>query len=415
MNILFLHYYFKEDGITRSVLNNIRGLKELSENIKFIFAGDYFSPSVALDIEKRYIDWSAQDLVSQIQEVSRDADVIIIENPTIAIIPKATLAFKEFSESNPDKKIIYRVHDFIDDRPHLFEKFKKVFNNFEDIYPTSSNVSFLTLTSFDKKRLIKKGLNNVNVLPNSIVAYDFCTNPEKSFNLRKIFETEGIINPNEKILTYPVRVLKRKNIEEAMLLTKILNGAEENYRLIVTVPLDDDYKREIEILAENYKIQCSIGKASKYISFDKKDRYTIADLYSVSDLVISTSIKEGFGFAFIEPWLAGIPLIGRKIPEVTKDFEDNGIDLSHLYDNNIIHNSEDSSERMKNVKRILSNPEEFEQLSKKLDISNRIKRAKLVVDKNREAIKKNYNHVNIAKQLLGHITFDFNKTKQLNF
>jgi len=403
MNILFLHYYFKEDGITRSVLNNIKGLKELSENINFLFAGDYFSPSIPLDIKKRYIDWNSQDLVSQIQEISRDSDVIIIENPTVGTFPKATLAFKEFSERNPDKKIIYRVHDFIDDRPHLFKEFKKIFNNFEEIYPTSSNVSFLTLTSFDKKRLIKKGLNNVNVLSNSIVAYDFCTNSEKSFNLRKIFEIGGIINPNEKILAYPVRVLKRKNIEEAMLLTKILNEEGENYRLIVTIPFDEDYKKEIEILAEDYKIQCSIGKASKYISFDKKDRYTIADFYSISDLVISTSIKEGFGFALIEPWLTGTAVIGRKVSHIIEDFEANGIDLSYLYDNNIIHNSDDPSERMKNIKKILSNPEEFQKISKILDIKNRIKKASNVIGKNREAIKKHYNHVNIAKQLLNNI------------
>jgi len=403
MNILFLHYFFKEDGITRSVLNNVSGLKELSENINFILAGDNFVSSIPSDIEKRYIDWGAQDLVSQIQEVSKDADIIIIENPTIGMFPKATLAFKEFSESNHNKKIIYRLHDFIDDRPHLFEEFKKVFNNFEEIYPTSSNVSFLTLTSFDKKRLIKKGLNNVNILPNSLVAYDFCINPEKSFNLRKIFETSGIINPDEKILTYPVRVLKRKNIEEAMLLTKILNEAGENYRLIVTVPLDEDYKKEIEILAEDYKIQCSIGKVSKYISFDKKDRYTIADLYSISDLVISTSIKEGFGFAFIEPWLTGTAVIGRKVSHITEDFEDNGIDLSHLYGNDIIPNSDNPSERMKNVKRILSNPEEFQKTSKKLDIKNRIQKASNVIGKNEKAIKKCYNHINIAKQLLSNI------------
>lgn len=403
MNILFLHYSFKEDGITRSVLNNIKGLKELPENINFILAGDSFVSSIPLDIEKRYIDWNAQDLVSQIKEVSKDADVIIIENPTIGTIPKATLAFKEFSESNSDKKIIYRTHDFIDDRPYLFKEFKKVFNNFEEIYPTSNNVSFLTLTSFDKKRLIKKGLNKVNILPNSIVADDFHTNPEKSFNLRKIFEMEGIINPNEKMLTYPVRVFKRKNIEEAMLLTKILNEMGENYRLIVTVPFDDDYKKEIEILAEDYKIQCSIGKASKYISFDEKDSYTISDLYSASDLVVSTSIREGFGFALVEPWLAGIAVIGRKLPTVTEDFEENGIDLSHLYDNNIIHNSDDSAERMENVKRILSNPEEFQKTSKTLGIKDRIQKASEVIDKNREVIKKYYNHVNIARQLLNNI------------
>ena len=409
MKILFIHDVFDESGVIRSVLNNVKGLRELSGEIEFIFAGSSFVSSIPEYVEKRYIDWGAQDIVSQIQEIAEDADFVIIENPTVGLFPKSTLAFKEYAEQNPDKKIIYRVHDFIDDRPSLFDEFKKVFDNFDDIYPVSNNVSFLTLTSFDKKRLIKKGLTNVNVLPNSIVVSDLCTNKEKALDLRKTFEEKGIVNPGEKILVYPVRVLRRKNIEEAILLTKILNQSGEEYKLIVTLPYEEEYKREIENLASDYNVSCSVGKVSKHISFSKKDDFTIADLYSISELVISTSIREGFGFAFIEPWITGIPLIGRKISYVTEDFEINGIDLSHLYDNSILHNSEDPKKRMDNVITILSNPEKFREVSKKLDLKNRIKKSLLVIESNREAIKNHYDHLNVAKQLLRYITTDFNK------
>ena len=60
-------------------------------------------------------------------------------------------------------------------------------------------------------------------------------------------------------------------------------------------------------------------------------------------------------------------------------------------------------------------PEEFQKISKILSIKNRIKKARLVIDKNKMAIKKHYDHLNVAKQLLDHITLDFNKAKQLNF
>jgi hypothetical protein len=403
MKILFLHYAFKSDGVTRCVLNNISGLKKLSKNISFVLAGNCFAPSIPSDIEKRYIDWNSSDIVSQIREITRDVDVIMIENPTVGIFPKATLAFKEYSEKNKDKKILYRIHDLIDDRPHLFENFRKTFDNFDDIYPSSNNVSFLTLTSFDKRRLIKKGLNNVRVLPNSIVISDLDINHEKSLGLRTLFEKKGIVKPGEKILAYPVRIERRKNIEEAMLLTKILNEGEENYRLIITIPFDEDYKKELEILADKYQIPCSFGKASKYISFDKKDEFTIADFYSTSDLVISTSVREGFGFVFVEPWLAGTPIIGRAISSVIEDFQTNRIDLSYFYGNNLLPVSNDSKERMKKIDEILSNPNKLNKISKILNIKNRIKKAIDLINQNKKEIKENYNHLNIAKQLLENI------------
>ena len=403
MNILFLHYSFKNDGVTRALLNSIRGLKELHLGINFIAGVDSFSASIPEYVEKKYIDWSAQDIVSQIKNIAEDADVVIIENPTVGMYPRATFAFKEYSEKNLDKKIIYRIHDLIDDRPHLFEEFRKVFDNFDEIYPTSENVSFLALTSFDKKRLIDKGLKNVNILPNSIILSDLSNNFDENKNLREVFESEKIVNPGEKILVYPVRVEKRKNIEEALLITKLLNESGGNYRLIVTIPYLGDYMEELEHLAKEYDIPCSIGRASKYISFSKEDKFTIVDLYSISDLVISTSVREGFGFTFIEPWIAGIPVIGRKISSVTEDFEINGINLNHLYGNNVLHNDKDPKERLKKVKKILSNPEKLKEFSKRLDLKNRISQSQSVLENNREAVKKYYDHINVAKQFLDYI------------
>lgn len=403
MKILFLHYFFKEDGVTRSVLNNVKGLKELSKDISFVFAGDSFVSSLPGYIEKRYIDWNSSDIAFQLQEISKDADVVIIENPTIGVFPRVTLAFKEYSEKNLDKKIIYRIHDLIEDRPLLFGKFKEVFSDLDKIYPLSKNVSFLTLTSFDKQRLIQKGLNNVSVLPNSVIISDLYPDSKKTSDLRKVFEQKGIINSNERILTYPVRVLRRKNLEEAMLLTKILNNEGGNYRLIITIAFDEDYKKEIENLAQDYKIPCSIGEASKHISFDKKDNFTIADLYSLSDLVISTSVKEGFGFAFIEPWITGTPVIGRKISSVTKDFEFNGIDLSHLYNNDVFNINKVSSERIINIRKILSDERQFNELAKVLNLKERIEKSFNVLEKNKELIKEKYSHLNIAQKLLNQL------------
>jgi hypothetical protein len=42
-------------------------------------------------------------------------------------------------------------------------------------------------------------------------------------------------------------------------------------------------------------------------------------------------VKEGFGLAFLEAWMANRMLFGRLLPEICRDFTDRGMVLDHLY------------------------------------------------------------------------------------
>jgi hypothetical protein len=48
--------------------------------------------------------------------------------------------------------------------------------------------------------------------------------------------------------------------------------------------------------------------------------------------MVTTSITEGFGFAFLEPWTAGKVLYGRRLADICIDFEGSGLRLDFLYD-----------------------------------------------------------------------------------
>ena len=50
-----------------------------------------------------------------------------------------------------------------------------------------------------------------------------------------------------------------------------------------------------------------------------------------SDFIVTTSIAEGFGLAFLEPWIIGKPVMGRDLPDITRDFAANGIEMGNLY------------------------------------------------------------------------------------
>jgi glycosyltransferase involved in cell wall biosynthesis len=48
--------------------------------------------------------------------------------------------------------------------------------------------------------------------------------------------------------------------------------------------------------------------------------------------LLTTSVAEGFGLAFLEPLTLGKPLLGRDLPEITADFRADGIPLGDLYE-----------------------------------------------------------------------------------
>jgi len=397
MKVLFLHYAFGEDGVTRVVLNNILSIRKVDKNVKVILAAESFCSSIPKWAEKRKINWDSENLVKELERVTKDVDAIIFENPTVGLFPRRSLAFKKFAEENENRRIIYRTHDLVDDRPHLLDNFEKV-ADLDGVYPSTENVTFITICSSCKKVLEKKGLDKIEFIPNTISTEDWSTD-NKARRLRKLFEKKGIIEKDKKVITYPVRIIPRKNIEEALLITKILR----DYTLIVTLRCNKEYENKLKDLANKYDISCSIGEAYNYLGFNSNQEYTIKDLYNLSELAINTSLKEGFGYIFIEPWLANTPLIGRDLPEVTNDFKDMGINLSSLYDPSQLDLGDTTDERIKNIGKILSSPRKIEELRERLGLNKKIIRAKNGANINNEKVRKNYGDAGVAKKLLKHI------------
>jgi hypothetical protein len=67
------------------------------------------------------------------------------------------------------------------------------------------------------------------------------------------------------------------------------------------------------------------------VEFNAGANASFEEMIAKADALITTSIAEGFGLAFLEPWLANKPLTGRNLPEITADFAEHGLDLSALY------------------------------------------------------------------------------------
>jgi hypothetical protein len=202
-----------------------------------------------------------------------------------------------------------QIHDFAEDgRPLSY------FN--EDEYV--SNCHYGVINSRDYNILLKAGLKKEGL--------------HKIFNTIKPFELtpppfpprggiKGGVTP--KIALYPIRAIRRKNIGEAILLSLFFKN---HVALFISQPPNSP----IDIIS--YKGWKRFAEKNRLdVVFEAGLRYDFEQLVLAARFLITTSITEGFGFAFLEPWTAKKILCGRKLPDICYDFEQNGIKLDHLY------------------------------------------------------------------------------------
>jgi glycosyltransferase involved in cell wall biosynthesis len=166
-------------------------------------------------------------------------------------------------------------------------------------------------------------------------------------------ESSGWARPGEKLLVYAVRGVPRKNLSEALLLTRLLNLLSSGqggiphalqpdgpFRLVVAIsPEEPKFRRYTEMLQEfvernNFEAKLGLGglitPQTKTGPDGKVQTYGVAELYAAGAAAITTSVLEGFGFGFLEPWCAGRVVIGRRLC-VVDDFIREGLRMEHFY------------------------------------------------------------------------------------
>jgi hypothetical protein len=387
------------DGVNTVIARNVRALSALDPDMRITLFGklapnykEFIKPLPA-NVDFRDIDefnadeavgrlagksvfdqqvhdyvWMGTNLAEVLVEKLADMDVVMIENLGIGIQPYVTYAFYLLTQyaftRGLDKRFIYRCHDFVQQRPANFRNVKKFhrprFGVVPDwhsiLYPAYPSIAYIAINRYDRMRLLEHGIEEENIfyIPNpvdkAIVPPD-----DRSDELReKIISTEAL-DPGTRFLLYPVRCIRRKNVEEAIFLTAFFNrlvdgnlGREncrlqERYHLLVSIRPesgdDGEYAGQLVEFVQAHKLPVTIGLGDLVAlerEPDPDDRsqirsYSIGDLYRAADLVITTSFLEGFGFSYIEPWLLDRAVIGRSIPYITPDFQAAGMKLGHLY------------------------------------------------------------------------------------
>jgi len=388
------------DGVNMVMLRNVKGLLGLVPDIKITLFGklnrniqnflepvpgrleyiniEEFDPDFQVegfkgrDIQEQHVQdyiWYGSNIADSLRDRLSDLDVVIMENLGIGIHPPLTYAFyqviRDCNFLAREKRFYYRTHDFVKERQRNFANLKKFHDSptrnvpdwHEMVYPDFENLHYITINSSDIDRLMEHGISRKQIvyLPNSLgdnMLYD----DNEYLNLpNRLVEDKGL-DSEVKFLFYPVRCIRRKNVEEAIFLTCFFNcmsgrvyerrkelRIEGKYHLLVGLkPSSNDDRLYAETLIkfceENHLpvtigIEDYVGSEREYDPHDPEKiiKYNVGDAYRMADMVITTSILEGFGFVYIEPWCVGTAVIGRDLSLVTEDFNKAGMDLAHLY------------------------------------------------------------------------------------
>jgi glycosyltransferase involved in cell wall biosynthesis len=352
MVINIFHYHLNPGGVTRIIESQVSSLKmkDPAPEVR-VFCGSAPETDLlgSLGVEViefeplNYLEqksYSKAELSEKYHEIHsffhnkvEKGEIIHFHNLNLGKNPIITMAV--YSLAKEGYPVFNHAHDFAEDRPDNWGFLASVIEggfgyNLKDVlYPDLPHYLFGTLNGADLARLSEEGIPETSkfLLPNPVTAFTKDELPGKE-KARAALSEKLNIDEQRRIVTYPVRVIERKNIGEFILLSVLLSG---DAQFMVTLPP----KNPIRLKAyEAWRSFCN--EEGIDIIFEAGLQAGFLEILQGSDFCITTSSREGFGMVFLEPWMAGTPVIGRNLPSVTTDLRNAGVWFSMLYDELII-------------------------------------------------------------------------------
>jgi len=310
MKIAFLHYHLKTGGVTTVIRQQVKALQGSCDMLAITgtFPEKDFPapiaqiPGLAYDSDGT-VGLDPHDTADAVWEAIRTqwesgCDVLHVHNPTLAKNQHLLQILKALQGKGI--RLFLQIHDFSEDgRPGAY---------FSESYPKDCHYG--VINSRDYRILQRAGLRSggLHLLPNTVPSIPRGRRLEKA---------------EDRHILYPIRAIRRKNLGEAILLSQLLT---DRLPLCMTQPPNSPADVPGYEFWKGYTADHRIN-----VVFEAGLREDFADLVSSARFMVTTSITEGFGFSFLEPWTAGKYLWGRKLPDICADFERNGILLDHLY------------------------------------------------------------------------------------
>jgi len=342
-----VHYHLNPGGVTKIIQSQIKSLliRDTDYDIRLFCGGcpeeEFFqSQGVEVIVDKLflYADFQEKDpatlnrILRQTEEAARNYfkpdRLIHFHNLNLAKNPYWTLAVHKLALEGYN--ILNHEHDFAEDREENQLFIERIigghfgYNVKNVMYPSLSNYHMAVLNLFDYQRVkrYKFPEERLHYLPNP-VNFEEVVPAAADETKNRIYETLGL-DKDKKLISYPVRVIRRKNIGEYILLSHFF---KEQANFVVTLPP----KNPAEV--EEYKKWLSFCDGLQLpLVFEAGTKVDFTELITSSDFCVTTSIREGFGMAYIEPWMMNTPVAGRELKNVLQDLTHAGLEFPSLYE-----------------------------------------------------------------------------------
>lgn len=332
MHIVISHFHLQTGGVTRVIEHAAQALNTAGHQVLVIageppqqglLKGVAFTRIPALAYEERRPAAGPAELANALVQAAREhfgnpPDLWHFHNHCLGknlALPGALIAL-----AKQGQRLLLQPHDFAEDgRPALYARMRERLPGGASglsalLYPLAGHLHYAVLNDRDRRFLAAAGVpaEQLHVLPNagSLPA--------------QIEQSDGPF-PDRRLWLYPTRAIRRKNLGEILLWSTLADERD----LFATTQAPQNpaerlrYQRWVELTAQ-------LGLP---VEFELGDRVgDFPTLLASAEAMISTSVAEGFGLAFLEPWLVGRPLVGRDLPEITRDFAAGGLDLGGLYE-----------------------------------------------------------------------------------
>lgn len=195
------------------------------------------------------------------------------------------------------------------------------------VFPAATHLHHAAINRVDAQLIKKHFPAQTGWLPNLTEA------PERQAARRlkraRSWLQERINDERAPVWVLPCRLLRRKNIAEALLLTRWLRP----HAWLVTTggasSVDEmPYARALEEAANRHGWRLQLGVLQKAGPAGP----SVGELLGASEAILLTSIQEGFGLPFLEAAAAGRPLLARSLPNVAPDLKQFGFKFPQSYD-----------------------------------------------------------------------------------
>jgi glycosyltransferase involved in cell wall biosynthesis len=195
--------------------------------------------------------------------------------------------------------------------------------------PNLANIGHVVINSNAQEELaLRTGISST-IIPNVL---DFENPPVITRQETRDFRKEIGLHTDDILILQPTRVVQRKGIEHAIKLVEELKNPR--CKLIISYEAGDEgieYANWLKEDARNSGVDLRLLnlRISDPMNSDvnRKDLYTLWDVYPHADFITYPSVYEGFGNAFLEAVYFKKPLLINRYGTFVKDIEPKGFDL----------------------------------------------------------------------------------------